>query len=152
VASANNELGTIALRAERYDDAERYYRENIAIYQSLYGPRHWLIGIAESNLASVAMGRRDYPAAEQSYRLALSQFVEGQGPEHLNSAIAHVKLGRSLLRQGRFREAAAESRRGYDLLTAKGDAPEGFLKAARTDLAESYERLGDHEEATRFGP
>lgn len=152
VASANNELGTIALRAERYDDAERFYRDNITIYQALYGPRHWLIGIAESNLASVAMGRRDYPAAEQSYRLALSQFIEGQGPEHLNSAIAHVKLGRSLLRQRRYREAATESRRGYDLLTAKGDAPEGFLKAARTDLVAAYEQLGDREEAKRFGP
>lgn len=152
VASANNELGTIALRAERYADAEEYYRENITIYQALYGPRHWLIGIAESNLGSVAMGRQDYHAAERAYRRALDQFIAGQGPEHLNSAIAHVKLGRALLRQGRAQDAAIESRRGYDLLAAKSDAPEGFINAAKTDLADAYERLGDRAEALRFAP
>jgi len=152
VASASNELGTLALQEERYDEAARYFRQNAAIYRHIYGPHHWLLGIAEANLASVAMARGDNVSAEQGYREALSQFIEGQGAEHLNTAIAHVKLGRALLRQGRFREAADESRAGYDLLMARDQAPEGFVKAARKDLAEAYDRLGDREAAVRFGP
>ncbi|HET9066350.1 MAG TPA: serine/threonine-protein kinase [Gemmatimonadales bacterium] len=152
VASASNELGTLALQEERYDEAERYFRQNATIYRHIYGPRHWLLGIAEGNLASVALARGDNVAAERGYREALAQFLEGQGPEHLNTAIAHVKLGRALLRQGRFHEAAQESRTGYDLLMAREQAPEGFVKAARKDLAEAYDRLGDREAAVRFGP
>lgn len=150
VASALNELGILALGEDRLDDAERYFQRNRAIYASLYDGRHWLIGIAESNIGSVLMARRRHREAEARYREALSQFEASQGAEHLNSAIAHVKLGRALLRQDRFREAAEESRRGYDLLVARDAAPEGFIKAARTDLALAYEQLGDIEQALVF--
>ncbi|MFN0100044.1 MAG: tetratricopeptide repeat protein [Gemmatimonadaceae bacterium] len=150
VASTLNELGTIALRSGRLNDAERFYRRNESIYTRLYEGRHWLIGIAQSNLGSVAMARKAYPTAERLYRLALVQFTDGQGPDHVNTAIAHVKLGRSLLRQERFHEAAESSRMGYDLLTARDAAPQGFIDAARTDLAQAYERLGDKAQARTF--
>ena len=52
-------------------------------------------------------------------------------------------MGRALLRQGRYREAVVESRRGYDLLTAREAAPQGFITAARSDLATGYAALGD---------
>ena len=150
VASALNELGILALGEGRLDDAEGYFRRNRGIYAGLYQGRHWLIGIAESNIASVLMARTRYRDAEPLYRQALAQFEATQGPDHLNSAIAIVKLGRCLLRQERYREAAEESRRGYDLLMARDAAPEGFIKAARTDLAAAYEQIGDTEQAVRF--
>ncbi|MGE3231893.1 MAG: tetratricopeptide repeat protein, partial [Hyphomicrobium sp.] len=150
VASALNELGTIALRAGRLDEADAAYRRNETIYRQLHGERHWLIGIAESNLGSVAMARHDYTGAERRYREALSQFIAGQGADHLNTAIAEVKLGRALLRQRRWREAAEMSRQGHDHLQAREEAPAGFIEAARTDLAEAYEHLGDHAQARAF--
>lgn len=150
VASALNELGILALGEDRHDDAERYFRRNRDIYAALYEGRHWLTGVAESNIASVLMARKRFRDAEPLYREALAHFEATQGADHLNSAIAHVKLGRCLLRQERYREAAVESRRGYDLLMAREAAPEGFVKAARTDLALAYEQLGDTEQAVRF--
>jgi serine/threonine-protein kinase len=150
VASTLNELGTLALRGDHLDDAERYYRRNVAIYTALYGSRHWLLGIAQSNLGSVAMARKSYAEGERRYRQALAQFIGTQGPQHLNTAIAYVKLGRSLLRQGRFAEAAEASRKGYDLLEARDAAPATFVDAARKDLAEAYDHLGDREQARTF--
>jgi serine/threonine-protein kinase len=150
VASALNELGILALGEDRLDDAEGYFRGNLAIYDSLYTGPHWLIGVAKSNIASVLMARQRYRDAEPLYRDALAQFEATQGADHLNSAIAHVKLGRCLLRQQRYGEAAVASRTGFDLLMARDAAPEGFIKAARTDLAAAYEQLGDTEQAVRF--
>ncbi len=150
VASALNELGTMALLQDRYADAERYFARNLAIYDSLYQGHHWLVGIAQANIASVWLAEKRYHDAELLYRKALKQFIDSQGPAHVNTAIGYIKLGRSLLRQHRYREAADASRQGYDILMAMPEAPEGFVKAARTDLAAEYEHLGDTQEARRF--
>ncbi len=150
VASAFNELGTMALLQDRNADAERYFTRNLAIYDSLYQGHHWLVGIAQANIASVWMAEKRYHDAEQLYRKALRQFIDSQGPTHVNTAIGYIKLGRSLLRQDRYREAADASRRGYDILMAMPEAPAGFLKAARTDLAAEYDQLGDTQRAMEF--
>lgn len=150
VASASNTLGVLAFTAGRYDEAEHYFKRNAEIYRSIYGPRHWLIGIADANLGSVALNRGDNRTAEQYFREAISQATEGQGADHLNTAIAWVKLGRSLLRQQRYREAVDASRKGYDLLTKRESPPQGFVDAARKDLAAAYGKLGDNAQAEAF--
>jgi serine/threonine-protein kinase len=150
VASTLNDLGTIALQQGRLDDAEADYRRMIAIYQRVFGGAHWLIGTAQSNLASVRMARKDLPGAEALYRQALAEFSASQGPRHTNTGIAHVKLGRALLRQGRFRDAIAETRAGYDILTPQMEPNTSFLRAARLDLAEAHDALGEPAEAARF--
>jgi serine/threonine-protein kinase len=150
VASTLNDLGTIALQQGRLDDAEADYRRMIAIYQRVFGGAHWLIGTAQSNLASVRMARKDLPGAEALYRQALAEFSASQGPRHTNTGIAHVKLGRALLRQGRFRDAIAETRAGYDILTPQMEPNTSFLRAARLDLAEAHDAVGEPAEAARF--
>lgn len=150
VASALNELGNLALQQKRYADAERYFQRNLEIYQHLYTDPHWLTGVAAGNIGSVSLARGENAAAERWFRKALAQFTQSQGPRHLNTAIMQVKLGRSLLRQRRYREAVEATGTGYTLLTERTDAPEGFIKAARADLAAAYEQLGDHAQAERF--
>jgi serine/threonine-protein kinase len=150
VASTLNDLGTIALQQDRLDEAEAAYRRMIAIYRRAFGGTHWLIGTAQSNLASVRMARKDLSGAEALYRQALAQFSASQGPRHTNTGIAHVKLGRALLRQGRFRDAMAETRAGYDILTPQMEPNTSFLRAARLDLAEAHDAIGEPAEAARF--
>ena len=83
-------------------------------------------------------------------REAVAIFTRGQSAEHLNTAIARIKLGRTLLRQRRFHEAEAETSAGYGILRGQVNPSVSWLNSARTDLAEIYERLGRLEQADEY--
>ena len=117
VASTLNELGNVAMRQDRPEDAATYYQRMLDICRAVYHGKHYLIGIAESNLGSALLARQQYIRAEPLFRDAIALYTETQSPGHLNVGIARIKLGRSLLRQGRFAEAATESLAGYEILS-----------------------------------
>jgi serine/threonine-protein kinase len=150
VASALNDLGNVAMGQERFDDAERHFRRIGEIYRSVYGHAHYLVGIATSNLAGVYMARSDFTTAEKMYRTAVATFSEAQSPSHLNTGIARIKLGRSLLRQGRTADAEVESKAGYDIVARQTAPTVSWLKSAREDLAAAYDSLRRPEEAARY--
>ena len=150
VASAVNELGTVALQTDRLDDAEASFRRMADIYARVYPGGHYLTGTALSNLASVYMARKEPARAEPLYRQAIVIYSTAQSPEHLNTGIARIKLGRSLLRQQRFAEAAVESYAGYEIVSKQSDPAVSFLKNARKDLVAAYDSLGQPEKAARF--
>jgi serine/threonine-protein kinase len=150
VASTLNELGNIAVQQERLDDAERYYRGMADIYDASYPNGHYLAGIARSNLAGVFLARKDYARAEEGYRGAIDQFSRAQGPEHMNTGIGRIKLGRTLIRDARFREGAVESYAGYEIVAKQASPGVSFLRAARRDLIVAYDALGEAEKAARF--
>ncbi len=147
VASAINELGSIALHQGRFDDAEAAYRRMEVIYRNAHPNGHYLVGIALSNLASVSMARAEYGVALPLFRQAIGIYSETLSPEHPNVGIARIKLGRCLLRLGRFLEAERESRSGYELLSRQASPSVSWLRSAREDLAAIYEALGDAEKA-----
>jgi serine/threonine-protein kinase len=150
VASTINELGNTAVKRGNLDDAEARFSRMLEIYRKVYGEQHQLFGIALSNLATVYIERKQYPRAEQLYRRAVGIFTASQGPDHLNTGIARIKLGRSLLRQGHYAEAAMESYAGYEIVRKLSDPSVSWLKNARKDLALAYDSLGQRDKATRF--
>jgi serine/threonine-protein kinase len=150
VASAVNELGTVSLQRNKLDDAEAAFRRMADIYAKVYPGGHYLTGTALSNLASVYMSRKEPAKAEPLYRQAIVIYSTAQSPEHLNTGIARIKLGRSLLRQGRFAEAAQESFAGYEIVSRQADPAVSFLKNARKDLVAAYDSLGEPGKAARF--
>ncbi len=150
VASTINELGNIAVGEDRYDEAIAYFTQMVEIYRSAYGGKHYLIGIALSNTASAYTGNRQYAEAEPLFREAIAMYGATLPPEHPTTAIAHIKLGRALLRQRRFREAEPETLAGYDILVPTAAPGNGFLRAARIDMAAIYDTLGQPEKAAKF--
>ena len=78
---------------------------------------------------------------EAQFREAKRIFTASQGATHVNTAIARLKLGRSLLRQKRYQEALDETKAGFDILVTQAEPSVSYLKAARTDLAAEYEAL-----------
>jgi serine/threonine protein kinase/tetratricopeptide (TPR) repeat protein len=151
VASSINELGTIALGQGKFDDAERHYRRMVQIYRAVYGPnKHYLIGIALSNFASVYLARGEWARAESLFREAIALYVETLSANHLNTGIARIKLGRSLVRQHRYAEAEIESRAGYEILHKQMNPTVGWLQNARKDLIEAYDALNQPDKAQRF--
>jgi serine/threonine-protein kinase len=122
----------------------------VEIYRTAYGGKHYLIGTALSNMASAYNADRQYARAEPLFREALQMFQTTLPPEHSNTAIAHIKLGRTLLRQRRFAEAAPETLAGYEIIKPQAAPGNGFLRAARIDLAAIYDTLGQPEKASVF--
>ena len=76
--------------------------------------------------------------------MGLTDFIEER------TGIARVKLGRALLRQRRHTEAEREILAGYDVLVKQTKAPVSWLEAARKDLVEVYEALGQPEKVARY--
>jgi len=150
VAETLNELGVVAYWQDRLDDADAYYNRMLDIYRGIYGERHQFVGVALSNLGNVALDRKDWAGAERLFRRMLDIFVEVLPAEHSNTAIGRIKLGRSMLRQGRFAAAVQESLAGYESLRAETDPSSAFLRNARIDLMTAYDSLGQPDQAARF--
>jgi serine/threonine-protein kinase len=125
----------------RFDEAEAHYRRTTEIYRSVYGDEHDFLGVSLSNLASVFMARKDWPAAEARLRDVVGLFGRTLSADHVNTGIARVKHGRTLLRLGRFEEARAESQTGLDVLTGKMDPEASWLRSARQDVQEASDSL-----------
>ncbi|MCC6928082.1 MAG: serine/threonine protein kinase [Gemmatimonadaceae bacterium] len=150
VANTLNELGNLALRQERYDDAVTIFTRVRDIYARTYPGMNFRTGVATANMADAYLYQKKYALAEPMYRQALEHYIASQGPDHLNTGIGYIKLGRVLLRSGRFREAIPETERGYGIVK-KITAPNvSFLQAARLDLSLALDSLGRHDEAVKW--
>lgn len=150
VASSLNELGNTAVRQGKYDLAIRYFTRMVDIYHAIYGQKHYLLGIAVSNLAGAWAGKQEWSRAESLFRQAVQIFTETQSPTHINTGIARIKLGRVLLREKRYREAATESRAGYDILVPQISPGASWLVNARADLVQEYTALNQPQNAGQF--
>ncbi len=150
VASTLNELGSVALNENKYDDAEKYFAHMADIYRQVYGEHHYLYATALSNLASVYMAEKQWPRAEKMYREVIPLYVETQSATHVNTGIARMKLGRILLHEDRYAEAAHESQAGYDILITQMDPGVSWLVKAREDLVEEYDALKRPDLAAKF--
>jgi serine/threonine-protein kinase len=122
----------------------------LSIYHQIYGENHYLIAVATSNLGTVSYGRKDYRRAEELYRDAIRRFSATQGADHLNTGIAHVKLGRTLLRERRFADARVESQAGHDILVKQASPSLSFLQNSLKDLAADADSLNDGATADAY--
>jgi len=150
VAEALNELGNVASMRDKLDEAEARFRRAVDIYRAVYGDHHYLVAIALSNLAGISMDKKNYPRAEQLFRDVIRRYAETLPADNVNTAIAHIKLGRTLLRQNRYKDAEPETRAGYEILIKQSSPSTSFTRAARKDLAAEYEALNQPQKAARF--
>jgi len=150
VANTLNELGALATKESRYDDAETAFTRVRNIYRATYPGLNYKTGVATGNLADTYLYRKDYRRAEPLYRDALAHYIASQGPDHLNTGIGYIKLGRCLLRSGRFREAEIETSKGYAIVKKIASPGVRFLQAARLDLSIAYDSLGRPADAAHY--
>jgi eukaryotic-like serine/threonine-protein kinase len=144
-----NQLGILAFQEKRYDDARSYFTQAIDTWRQYYGDQHVYIANAISNLGSICQQQKDYACAEKNYREAVRRF-DSISPESVNAAIAHVKLGRTLLSEKKFSEAESNSLAGHNYLVKHVAASNTYLGNSRKDLAAIYDGLHRPELAARF--
>jgi len=150
VAETLNELGNVASMRNLLDDAEAKFQRAADIYRSIHGDRHFFVAVALSNVGSIRMDKRDYEVAEQIYRDVVRRFTESLGSNNVNTGIARIKLGRTLLREKRFAEAEVETLGGYNILQKQTSPSTSYLRAARKDLVAEYDGLKQPEKSARF--
>jgi eukaryotic-like serine/threonine-protein kinase len=150
VAEVVNELGNVASMRDDLDAAEVQFRRAADIYRAVYGDHHYLVAITLANVAGIYMDKKQYPRAEQLFRDVVRRYKETLPADNINLGIAHVKLGRTLLRQNRYEDARAETLAGYEILIKQSSPSTSFIHAARKDLAAEYESLNQPQQASRF--
>ncbi|HWY57314.1 MAG TPA: serine/threonine-protein kinase [Terriglobales bacterium] len=150
VAAALNELGNVASMRDHLDEAEARFRRAADIYRAVYGDHHYLVAIALSNVASLYYDRKDYPRAEELFRDVVRRFTETLTADNVNTGIARLKLGRTLLHQNRYEDAEVETLASYGILTKQTSESTSFVRAARKDLVAEYEGLKQPEKAAKY--
>jgi serine/threonine-protein kinase len=150
VAETLNELGNVASMRDHLDEAEARFRRAADIYRAVYGDHHYLVAIALSNVAGIYMDKKDYPLAEQLFRDVVRRYKETLPADNVNLAIVQIKLGRTLVRQNRYKDAEPETLAGYEILSKQSSPSTSFMRAARKDLAAEYEALNQPQQAERF--
>jgi serine/threonine-protein kinase len=150
VAFALNELGNVAIRQRKLDEAESDFSRVVDIYRSVYGETHYQIGLAESNLGGVYVERKEFARAELLFRDTLQIYSQTLPADHQNVGICRVRLGDALAAEHRYTEAQTESLGGYQILSSKSSGPQTWLQMARQDLASEYEALHQPEQAAKF--
>ena len=134
----------------KYDLAVQYFEREADIYRAVYGEHHYLFATARSNLGTVYMGRHEWARAEEIFRTVIPIYIETQSDNNINTGIARIKLGRTLLRQKCYAEAESQTRAGYNTLVPQMDPKVSWLKSARQDLVEEYSALNESDQAAKF--
>lgn len=149
VATTINQLGLLAYSQNQYSSANKYFTEAMDIWEKVYGDQHQFIAIGYSNLGSVCMAENNYSCAEKNYREAVRR-LDAASPDGLNDAVAHLKLGRALLKEGHFSDAAPNSLFAYQYLVKHVNPTNSYLANARKDLVAIYEAQHQPDSAARF--
>jgi len=150
VADTLNELGNVASMRDDYDKAGARFARVAEIYRSIYGDHHYLVAIALSNVAYNHLNQKEYARAEQLFRDVVRRFTETLSADNVNTGIARIKLGRSILRQNRFKDAEVETLAGYQILAKQTNPAISFLRAARKDLVAEYDGMNEPQLAAKF--
>lgn len=101
-------------RAE-YSQAERLYRQALAIREKILKPEHCDIATSLNNLALLYQNEGRYVEAEPLYRRALVIVEKVLGPEHPTTAASLNNLALLLKTQGKHQEAERLYRRALEI-------------------------------------
>ena len=88
-------------------EAEKIYRESLAVRERVFGPNNSFTLTALNNLATVLQERGEWPEAERMYRDVIQRTRQLGLPESPDSFGAYNNLGLTLLLEGKAEDAVA---------------------------------------------
>ncbi len=146
-ASVARTLATVYKDQGRYDDAERAYRQALALREELHGPDHPAVATAHKDLGVMARLRGDLALAATELHRGLEIERRTLGDNHPQLQSTYTNLATVAIDAARFEDALDLAGKALALrLRAFGpDHPE--VAHALTLLAIAHEGLGAYPEA-----
>jgi serine/threonine protein kinase/Flp pilus assembly protein TadD len=146
-AMALYNLGLLNRDLERFDRAEAYQREALAIRERALGSGHPIVAASLSALARALcdLGRDNEARPLQERALAIREST--LGAEHLDIADSLGHLATLATRRGDHELAHRHARRAYDIQAAKLDPGHRDVGRAAALLGETLWHLGRRDEA-----
>ena len=150
VAYVLNTMGSVALYQKKFSAAEKDFSREANIYRQAYGDGDYRVAVAMGNLAGVYQAEGRFAKCESLLLDVVSRFTRAMGADSLETGMAQVRLGRTLLREKKYSASAAHSLAGYQALVQQLNPDSGWLSGARHDLTLDYAALGEPEKAKAF--
>jgi serine/threonine-protein kinase len=135
VAMALNQAGLLEERRGHLEAAERDYTRMEEINRSIYGDRHYLVGVAIMDLGQVYLDGKRYDLAEKAFQGALERFHEKLPPDHPYTGVDEQRLGMVLVLEGKYKQAEPPLLDAVAILSRQGSQYAVQLASARKDLA-----------------
>jgi tetratricopeptide (TPR) repeat protein len=123
--------------AGRYAEAERLYRDHVAIYRRVLGEDHPYTAEGYNNLAFDLDAQGKYTEAEALYQKVVATFSRALGEDHPYTATGCNNLALDLQHAGKYAEAELVYQRALAIRLR-------ILAADHVDLAQSYNNLGSN--------
>jgi hypothetical protein len=98
----------------------------------------------------VYQAEKQYGKAVRVLEVDIQRFARALGPKDIQTGMAQVRLGRNLLLDKRYAEAAVRSLDGYNILVNQMSPDSAWVAGARHDLAIAYAKLGNRQKATQY--
>jgi tetratricopeptide (TPR) repeat protein len=126
LAEALNDMGIVFDENGDLDNAEKYYRESLAMYRRLLGDKHPYVATELENVAYTVQSKGDLAGAEALLRQSLDIHRDLQGESHPEFGRALFNLASVQYDRGETREALANMRQVLAIYRKAypGDHPE----------------------------
>lgn len=119
IAIQSYSAGLVAERAGRLADAERYYRQSVAIREKVYGAESAGTAQALELLGGVLMRKGELQAAEPVFKRVLAIRGDLVGADHAFTASARAALGSVAIERGDTATALAQYRQAVQSLVGQ---------------------------------
>ena len=143
VALVLNEIGDLYFQNKKWNQAEPYYVRALGVYRRTLGENNRLTTIVQNNLASIYLKQEQYSKAEKIFAEVVTTLLKLNVGDSIDAGITRIKLGRSLTRQHRYKEAEVQLREGCRIVTAQAGPNSEWVTAVQPDLALIKKALGN---------
>ena len=150
VGAELNQQAAAAIDRSDFDEAERLYREALALRRERLGPDHLDVALSLGNLAWVRQWQGQYDEAETLHREALAIRRKQLGDEHPDVARSLTSLGACLTREGRYSEAEQALTQALTILRQVPEPPHPDEFVTLDKLVKLYEGWGRPQQADEY--
>jgi tetratricopeptide (TPR) repeat protein len=150
LAEVLNDMGYVLSKSGDLDDAERYYRESLAMYRHLLGDKHPYVATELENVAFTLQSKGDLAGAETLLRQALEIHRDQQGANHPETGRALFNLAGVQYDLGETHEALENMRQVLAIYRKAYPADHPEIAIVLNVMGFGLTMSGDYELADRY--
>jgi tetratricopeptide (TPR) repeat protein len=149
LAEVLNDMGFVFDENGDLDNAEKFYRESLAMYRRLLGDKHPYVATELENVAFTAQSKGDLASAEALLRQSLEIHHDLQGETHPEFGRALFNLASVQYDRGETREALANMRQALAIYRKAYPADHPEIAIVLNVMGFGLTMAGDYAQADR---